>query len=159
MKRDCTTLSLSVCLSCSWIFCFSPYLQELPIKVFHKVFLSNISGSQGPKWTLSQLPMAIVPHVPAIKLFAFLLKYKLLFKSVEPAFLIKFKIGFSNVIYSCKGKAEFSAAIAPFLDPSGIILICWFSAQETFHMGNRKFKRTAFIWNWTFVYYKCILIV
>ncbi len=36
---------------------------------------------------------------------------------------------FLNVIYSCNGKAKFSVVLH---DPSEIILICWFGAQETF---------------------------
>jgi len=42
---------------------------------------------------------------------------------------------FQNVIYSCDGKAEFSASLLQSWvshDPSGIFLICWFAAQETF---------------------------
>ncbi len=40
---------------------------------------------------------------------------------------------FQNVIYSCDGKAEFSEALlqsSVSLDPSEIILICWFAAQK-----------------------------
>jgi len=64
-------------------------------------------------------------------------------------------------------KAEFSASLLQFSvshDPSKIILKWWFDAQETFmfiinvensfftfsfqdSLMNRKFKRTAFIWN------------
>jgi len=39
------------------------------------------------------------------------------------------------MIYSCGGKAEFSAALFQSKvshDPSEIILICWLAAQETF---------------------------
>ncbi len=42
---------------------------------------------------------------------------------------------FKNVIYSCDGKAVFSASwlqSSVSHDPSEIILICWFAAQETF---------------------------
>ncbi len=40
-----------------------------------------------------------------------------------------------NAIYSCNGKADFSASLLQSSvshDPSEIILICWFAAQETF---------------------------
>jgi len=40
-----------------------------------------------------------------------------------------------NVIYSCDGKAEFSASLLQYSvshDPSEIILLCWFGAQKTF---------------------------
>ncbi len=46
---------------------------------------------------------------------------------------------FSNVIYSCDGKAEFSASLLQSSvshDTSEIILIYWFSAQETFLIVN-----------------------
>ncbi len=39
------------------------------------------------------------------------------------------------MIYSCDGKAEFSASLLQSMvshDLSEIILICWFSAEETF---------------------------
>ncbi len=42
---------------------------------------------------------------------------------------------FSNLIYSCDGKAEFSSSLLQSSvshDPPKIILICWFDAQETF---------------------------
>ncbi len=42
---------------------------------------------------------------------------------------------FYIVIYSCDGKAEFSASLLQSSvshDPSEIIQICWFAAQETF---------------------------
>jgi len=42
---------------------------------------------------------------------------------------------FKNVIYSCDGKAEFSASLLQYSvshDPSEISLIWWFAAQETF---------------------------
>ncbi len=42
---------------------------------------------------------------------------------------------FSNVIYSCDRKAEFSASLLQSSvshDPSDMILICWFAAQEIF---------------------------
>ncbi len=35
-------------------------------------------------------------------------------------------------MYSCDGKAEFSAAITAVSHISEIILICWFGAQELF---------------------------
>jgi len=42
---------------------------------------------------------------------------------------------FQNVIFSCDGKAEFSASLLQSSvshDPSENILMCWFAAQETF---------------------------
>ncbi len=42
---------------------------------------------------------------------------------------------FQNGIYSCESKAEFSAPLlqsSVSRDPSEIILLCWFCAQETF---------------------------
>ncbi len=39
---------------------------------------------------------------------------------------------FKNVIYSCDFKAEFSASLLQWHDPSEIILILWFAAQKTF---------------------------
>jgi len=61
---------------------------------------------------------------------------------------------FCNVIYSCDGKADFSASLLQSSvshDPSEISLICWFAAQETFLIiinsyMNGKYKST-FIWN------------
>ncbi len=78
---------------------------------------------------------------------------------------------FQNVIYSCSAKIEFSANITPVLS---VTIKWWFGVQETFvlftvlkivmllnilweptvilffqdSLMNRKFKRTAFIWNW-----------
>ncbi len=37
-----------------------------------------------------------------------------------------------NLSYSCDFKAEFLASLLQSHDPSEIILICWFAAQETF---------------------------
>ncbi len=56
---------------------------------------------------------------------------------------------FSYLIYSCDGKAEFSASLLQFSvshDLSEIILICWFGAQVTFliisiYMFMRSFSR------------------
>jgi len=39
-------------------------------------------------------------------------------------------VGNLGLIYPCDGKAEFSAVS---LDPSEIILICWFNAQDTYY--------------------------
>ncbi len=39
---------------------------------------------------------------------------------------------FSNVIYSCDYKAEFSASLIQSHDPSEIIIKFWFAAQKTF---------------------------
>jgi len=42
-------------------------------------------------------------------------------------------------MYSCDGKAEFSASLLQssiWHDPSEIILVCWFGAQETFIIIN-----------------------
>ncbi len=68
---------------------------------------------------------------------------------------------FKNARYSCDFKAEFLASLLQSHDPSEIILIFWFAAQKTFYyyvensrveffqvsLMNRKFRRTAFIWN------------
>ncbi len=46
---------------------------------------------------------------------------------------------FQNVIYYCDGNAEFSASLprsSVSHDPSEIILIWWFTAQETFLIIN-----------------------
>lgn len=46
-----------------------------------------------------------------------------------------------TLIYFCKGKAEFSAAITHYTE---IILICWFDAQEIFLI--EKFFCLIFLW-------------
>ncbi len=81
-------------------------------------------------------------------------------KTAICSILLQFKITdfyfniFQNVIYSCDGKAEFSAAITPVFSVTKIIQICSIGAQETFNIINvensfffqdsliiRKFKR------------------
>ncbi len=48
---------------------------------------------------------------------------------------------FSNAIYSCDGKAEFSASLlqsSVSYDPSEIILICWFDAKKINNNNNKN---------------------
>ncbi len=69
---------------------------------------------------------------------------------------------FSNIIYSCDGKAEFSAAVTAvfsitwsFRNHTNTLIwcsrniSCWKQLCSIFtgFLINRKFKRTAFIWN------------
>jgi len=49
-------------------------------------------------------------------------------------------------MYSCDGKAEFSASLLQSSvshDPADIILICWFAARKTFHIIIRVENRAA----------------
>ncbi len=69
---------------------------------------------------------------------------------------------FSKVIYSCDVKAEFSASLLQSSvshDPSEIILICWFAAQDTFTIINVKYRyqvlfSETFIKNYVSLWFK-----
>ncbi len=52
---------------------------------------------------------------------------------------------FLNVIYSCGGKAEFSAAISPVFSLADLVLKKHFLLLSQFYfLINRKFKRAAY---------------
>ncbi len=71
--------------------------------------------------------------MPLILLY--LIKYTI--ENIVKITIFYFNIHLKNVIYSCDGKAEFSASLLQSSvshNPSEIILIYWFDAQETFFL-------------------------